>query len=64
MAGADPTIGADSALHRIVETIDAIESTRRCATTGRGPGSPHGWARPAITQMTMPPVALMIEPTR
>src|SRR4051812_184382 len=27
MIGSDPTIGADSALHRIVEAIDAIEST-------------------------------------
>ena len=27
MVGTDPTIGADSALHRIVEAIDAIEST-------------------------------------
>ena len=27
MVGSDPTIGADSALHRIVEAIDAIEST-------------------------------------
>ena len=49
LVGTDMTIGADSALHRIVDALDSISSTAAGSASTRRPSSTAGASRPSCS---------------